>query len=218
MAYQSNLLNGENTNLSYKDTTLPNDDNEEIIVIDSGLRHIKLPESLKTIGVTGDQNCETVFFQIPRYFDGIDLSNHKCLIRYINAGKEYGEYYVEDLAIDDNFIVFGWQVSNYVTRYHGTVNFTVQFETVDINGVSYQWQTVPNQLTVLSALNIESTITDKDETLFRKLSNQVEYLQDKCTQLETQIDKINNKIKDYDELNKRVEYLENNVVYTLSEI
>lgn len=221
MAYKSALSDDKKTNLSYKDTNLPNDTNEEIIVVDSGLRNIIVPQSLKTVGVAGDHKAEALFFQIPRYFDGNDLSNHSALIRFINAGNEYGEYQITSKAIDDDFIILGWQVSNYVTRYSGTVNFTVQFETVDSNGIEYQWQTVPAQLTVLAGLKIETTITDKDDSLFRKLSDQVETLQEKMNSLpsaselnktfETLNESINN-------LEKRITYLENNVVYTVKEV
>lgn len=221
MAYKSALSDDKKTNLSYKDTNLPNDANEEIIVVDSGLRNIIVPQSLKTVGVAGDHKAEALFFQMPRYFDGNDLSNHSALIRFINAGNEYGEYQITSKAIDDDFIILGWQVSNYVTRYSGTVNFTVQFETVDANGIEYQWQTVPAQLTVLAGLKIEATITDKDDSLFRKLSDQVEALQEKMNSLpsaselnktfETLNESINN-------LEKRITYLENNVVYTVKEV
>ena len=62
-------------------------DTEPIIQIESDLRHITIPKELYNIAVTGDHLSETIYFQIPRYFDGEDLSGHDCLIRYINAGK-----------------------------------------------------------------------------------------------------------------------------------
>lgn len=218
MAYSSSLLNGTTTNLSYKDTSLKNDNEEEIIVVDSGLRNIIVPQSLKTVGVAGDQYCEALFFQVPRYFDGNDLSKHNPLVRFINAGNEYGEYPITDIAVDENFIVLGWSVSNYVTRYAGTVNFTIQFDTVTENGVKYQWQTVPAQLTVLAGLKIESTITDKDDTLFRKLSTQVQILQDKVIVLEAKVMQLENKNVELDILKDKVNYMEDHVVYTVDTV
>ncbi len=221
MAYKSALSDDKQTELSYKDTNLPNDTKEEIIVVDSGLRNIIIPQTLKTVGVAGDHKAEALFFQIPRYFDGNDLSTHSALIRFINAGNEYGEYQITSKAIDDDFIILGWQVSNYVTRYSGTVNFTVLFETVDSNGIEYQWQTVPAQLIVLPGLKIEATITDKDDSLFRKLSVQVQTLQEKmnslpnASELNKTIESLNYSI---DKLKNKISYLENNVVYTVKEV
>lgn len=221
MAYKSALSDNKQTELSDKDTNLPNDTKEEIIVVDSGLRNIIVPQTLKTVGVAGDHKAEALFFQIPRYFDGNDLSTHNALIRFINAGNEYGEYQITSKAIDDDFIVLGWQVSNYVTRYSGTVNFTVQFETADSNGIEYQWQTVPAQLIVLPGLKIEATITDKDDSLFRKLSVQVQMLQEKMNSLPN-ASELNKTIESlYDSINKlknKISYLENNVVYTIKEV
>ena len=220
MAYKSALSDDKQTELSYKDTNLPNDTKEEIVV-DSGLRNIIIPQTLKTVGVAGDHKAEALFFQIPRYFDGNDLSTHSALIRFINAGNEYGEYQITSKAIDDDFIILGWQVSNYVTRYSGTVNFTVQFETVDSNGIEYQWQTVPAQLVVLPGLKIEATITDEDDSLFRKLSVQVQTLQEKmdslpnASELNKTIESLNDSIN---KLKNKISYLENNVVYTVKEV
>lgn len=202
------------TRLSSADTNLPNRDGEEIIVIDSSLRNIKVPNSLKNIGVAGDHKAESVFFQIPRYFDGIDLANHSCVIRYINAGNEYGEYKVTEQAMDDDFIVLGWQLTNYVTRYSGVVKFTVQFETKDLSGTEYQWQTVPAQFNILAALPVAETITSKDDSLYRQVIDELDAIR-------YRLDKLDgfDALKDQVELNTlKIQYLEDNVVYTLKNI
>lgn len=202
------------TALSYKDTRLTNEEDEEIIKVESDLRTIIVPESLKVIGVAGDHRAESIFFQIPRYFDGQDLSEHNCLIRYINAGNEYGEYPIADKAVDEKYIILGWQITNLVTRYAGTINFTIQFETIDYNGVEYQWQTIPATLTVLPGLNVEKTITEKDDSLFRNLSSRVQYIEERLNKLS---DYESKKIE-IDDIQNRLKYLEDNVVYTLSNV
>ena len=210
--FKSTLLNN-----SYSAVTLIAQDNDEpTLTIDSNLRKITVPQQLYNIGVAGDHLCEEIFFECPRYFDGNDLSEHDCVVRYVNAGKEYGEFNVTNMTVNDDSLLFGWKIDNYVTRYSGVINFTVQFNTV-LDGIKYQWQTTPAQLNILAGLNIEQTITDKDDVLFRTLSNQINNLQTSVEQLKTQILMIDSLKSQVDKLSADVKYLQENVVYTLDE-
>lgn len=217
MAFQSDLLKSlSSTSESVQPFMLSNTETEPVIEIDLDSRKIKVPKELQNIGVAGDHLCETVYFTCGRYFDDDDLSNRKCIIRYINAGNEYGEYEVTDLeALDETTIKFGWTLSKYVTRYKGTVKFTVQFETED----TYQFQTTPAIFTILAGLDIEDTITDKDDILFRTLTNQLEILQNNVDSLLAQSKSDTETIKDLKErvetLEEEVAYLKDNVIYAL---
>lgn len=186
---------------------------EPIIEIDSDSRHITIPEELFNIGVTGDHHCETIYFKISRYFDGKDLSAHDCIIRFINAGNEYGEEDVCDVEIFDDYIKFGWLLDKRATRYSGTLEFTVQFETID----EYQWQTVPAQLNIRAGLNIEKTITDKDDILFRTLSKQIDDIKNLLSSMQIETNKIPILSNKVDSLEKEINYLKNNVVYVFNE-
>lgn len=192
-------------------------DTEPIIMIDSDLRKIIVPKELYNIGVAGDHLAETIYFQVPRYFDGNDLSEHKCIIRFINAGKEYGESETCNLEIFDDYIKFGWSIDNNATRYAGVLKFTVQFDTIIHNGIEYQWQTTPAELNILAGLNIEQTISDKDDVLFRSLVKQIQALQDfvlKLDNLPTDVEYLQNKILN---IETELKNLKNNVVYVLDE-
>lgn len=223
--YQSKLLNQaivnttvskiKNSNSISVSPLSVNPDEEPIIEIDADLRTITIPNELRDIAVTGDHLSETIYFSCPRYFDGEDLSLHTCIIRFINAGNEYGETNAISLESSDDRITFGWAIDNYATRYSGTLTFTIQFETRKDN-IDYQWQTTPAHLNILPGLNIESTITDQDDILFRTLSNQISILQKKVEALE----RISSNIADLQNtittLRSEVDYLKENVVYTLS--
>ena len=191
-----------------KDPTL-----EPQIVIDSDLRVIEVPQELVKIAVEGDHHAETLFFTIPRYFDGDDLSTHSCIIRYINAQNEYGESETIQIKTTDDTITFGWLLDNYVTKYAGQISFTIQFETIDSDGLSYQWQTTPANLTIMSALGIDSVIVDPSSDLYRSLVNRIQALETKTIALETQINSITEQLAQYNDLAARVSYLEENVVY-----
>lgn len=190
-----------------------NSDIEPIIQIDSDLRQINIPPELYNIAVSGDHLSETIFFNVPRYFDGKDLSEHDCLIRYINAGGEYGESDVCDVEVNATNIKFGWAIDNMVTRYTGIIKFTVQFETVN----EYQWQTTPAELHILAGLNIENTITNKDDVLFRSLITQIQNLQRTLNSIQIEVDKISSLESQVKKLTQDINYLKENVVYTLTE-
>lgn len=234
MAYKNLLLNnlGASSNTlneqlqetsTFSDHIIPfslNPTNEPVIEIDSDSRIINVPDGIKTIGiVAGDHLAETFYFHISRYFDERDLSKHQAIIRYINAGNEYGESKPVDITIEENDITLGWTLDNKVTRYAGEVSFTIQWETIE-NGVSkYQWQTLPAIINIKSGLDIEKTITDKDDLLFRTLSNQIQDLQEKYDSLINSniLTNIDNLLEKLNKLEMSVKYLEENVVYVSKE-
>ena len=185
---------------------------EPIIQIESDLRTIVVPDELKNIAVAGDHFSETIYFSCPRYFDGQDLSEHNCIIRFVNAGNEYGECKTIDLEVDEDVIKFGWKIDNHTTRYSGYIYFTVQFETVT-DSIEYQWQTTPAELFVLSGLNIEAGISDKDDLIFRSLTNRISVLEDKISQFEIALQDIKSLKEQSSLLQTDVDYLKTNVAY-----
>lgn len=233
MAYQNLLLNslGTTRKTVQEESLLQSNSNlitpfslnpssEPVIEISSDSRIVNIPDEIKSIGiVAGDHLAETFYFHIDRYFDDNDLSKHHAIIRFINAGNEYGESDAVDITINENDITIGWSIDNKVTRYAGDVSFTIQWETIE-NGVrEYQWQTLPASINVKSGLAIEETITDKDDLLFRTLSRQVQDLQEKYNALinsniVTNIDILFERLNT---LETSLKYLEENVVYVSKE-
>lgn len=235
MAFKSNLLNSiaasTSTDSSSTDSSsvmsaslestpsfmLVNPNTEPMIEIDADLRKITVPQELVNIAVEGDHLSETVYIKAPRYFDGIDLSVHSALVRFVNAGNEYGEYKVTDIESDEDSIILGWAINKYATRYRGKIYFTVQFDTVTSDGIQYQWQTTPAELNILAGLNIEKTITEKDDILFRTLTNQIQELQEAVGALQQQVGTYDDIVARLEQLESDVKYLQDNVVYTLDE-
>ncbi len=225
MAYKSTLLNtssaltsqtahslNSQNILSTPSLMMVNPDTEPVIEIDADLRKITVPKELYDIGVAGDCCAETIYFTCPRYFDGEDLSKHTCIIRCINAKKEYFEANTIEMNVNNNSLHFGWKIDERATRYSGVINFTVQFEGTN-NNCNYQWQTTPAQLNILAGLNIEETITDKDNTLFRTLSNNVQSLQKQVDTLILQIESLLESKFEFDKLKLEFDKMKNNVVY-----
>ena len=90
MSEAENLLNTlDDISVATADPTT-----EEHIVIDSN-RNIYVPEALRRIAVQYDHNIETVTFDCPRYWDGIDMSGMKAYINYRRSDGELGQYHAE---------------------------------------------------------------------------------------------------------------------------
>lgn len=111
---------------------------EERLLIDLETRTIEAPEYLS---VQFDHDSETVFFEIDRYFDSVDLSSMCCVIQYINAGKE-GRFYpvpFYDTLTKEGKIIFPWQISGEVTKYAGNVEYAVRFYSIDFDNQRFNF-------------------------------------------------------------------------------
>lgn len=61
-------------------------------IIDNNLRQIIIPDGMNILGVTGDIEVKCVSFEMPRYYNGIDMSEFDIFVDYENA-KGYRNYY-----------------------------------------------------------------------------------------------------------------------------
>lgn len=145
------IQNGTTT----QETIFKQSPDEEKFIINADTREISVPSSFSNIGVIYDHNAETIFFKITRYFDNVDLNDHTCIIQYINAGKEEDIYTVtqKDLS-NEGEIIFGWKITNSVTKYSGSVSFAVRFYSITNGVFDYNFNTKIAQFNVLNGLNV----------------------------------------------------------------
>lgn len=94
-------------------------------IIDSNLRIVSVPDRGVVAGVVGDKNVNRINFQMPRYYNGFDMSKFKTRINYVNAEGKPNYYTVTDLTIKDDLLIFSWLVDTDVVAYVGTVAFSV---------------------------------------------------------------------------------------------
>lgn len=103
---------------------------EPIYEINLNTRKIQSPSF---IGVEGDHEAEYIFFQMDRYFDGLDLSHSIGLIIFKNANNE--EYYqiipYYDIYSIKDKIIFPWIIQAPAALYGGEVSFSVKFFQID---------------------------------------------------------------------------------------
>lgn len=138
---------------------------EEHIVIDN-TRKIFVPEALKRIAVQYDHNIETVTFDCPRYWDGIDMSEMSIYINYKLSNGTQGCYVAKNVRIDDvdsSIIHFDWTISNNVTFIKGNITFLVCIKKTDAEGNEVtHWNTELNKdLYVSEGLECADTIVSE---------------------------------------------------------
>lgn len=130
------------------------------------------------INITQESNSQFIPFQIPRYYDGIDLSNMTICIRYADRlnGDIVGEYPVINVIRNDTYIRFGWLIDDKLTQNAGDYIFEIratgQVPVSDNKLVNYAWSTRPNgKINVLQGININGAIEPSDSgwmTAFEK--------------------------------------------------
>lgn len=105
---------------------------EEHIVVGND-RRIIVPESLKRIAVQYDHNIETVTFDCPRFWDGLDMSFMNIYINYKRADGYSDAYPVSANnvtidKVDKNIMHFTWTISRNVSFATGvlTVNICIK--------------------------------------------------------------------------------------------
>lgn len=141
----------QNSSVVY--TTLPS--SEPRLVIDANSREISIPVEFDFLAVKNDHKAETIYFEIARYFDDIDLSQHTCVIQWTNQGDE-GISPCTEMDVDtfDGKIIFGWEITSDCTRHAGNISFSVRFYTIDeIGNFEYNFNTLPATSKVLDTLN-----------------------------------------------------------------
>lgn len=98
---------------------------DKTLVIDWDTKTIKIPSSITNIGVESDDETTILDFKMPRYKGKIDLKGYVVRINYHNANGEGDVYTAKDVAVDDEFITFSWEVGRFAVMYKGDVKFIV---------------------------------------------------------------------------------------------
>lgn len=196
---------------------------EPKIIINTDLRTVTVPKELKDIGVVGDHYAETVYFECPRYFDGIDLSEKNCEIRYINAAGYEGISKAIDVISGENQITFGWEISREVTLQSGTISFAVFFYSTE--GRGYQYGTTTTKLNILKGLDDGIVISEQDNTMLLQIRRQLSDIMSRINEIQINIvnlqtndintgNDMNLMSGDIQTLKEDILFLKDNVIYT----
>lgn len=134
-------------------------------IIDSNLRIVSVPDRGVVAGVVGDKNVNRINFQMPRYYNGFDMSKFKTRINYVNAKGKPNYYTVTDLTIKDDLLIFSWLVDTDVVAYVGTVAFSVNMVLAGDDGVTKQAFNTSNveKLKALEGIQVDKYISYEEQ-------------------------------------------------------
>ena len=125
-------------------TMLPLD--ETPFEINANSRQITIPSNFSANGVAvqGDQLAEVLYFRIDRYFDAKDLDDAEIFIQWETADGTTGlsAPIVIDIMSEPNKIIFGWALSEALTKTPGNIKFAVRFykwANDAMTKLSYSW-------------------------------------------------------------------------------
>ena len=155
------------------------------IVVDSN-RFITVPEELRRIAVQFDNNMETVTFDCPRYWDGIDMSKMKVYINYLTNSNVRGMYWADKVTVDpqdDTIMHFDWLITRNVTLVKGPISFLVCIRDVDEEGnESNHWNSELNQeMYVSEGLECEESILEQYPDIITQLLTRMDYVEEIAT-------------------------------------
>ena len=142
-------------------------------------RVIYVPEELRKIAVQYDHNVETVTFDCPRYWDGLDMSIMRVYINYKRSDGQVGMSIPKNLTVDEvdnNIMHFDWTITRGATLTSGTLSFSVCIKKPTVNGgEENHWNSEINtQMTVSPGLEYEEQKNPQQADLISDLIGRME--------------------------------------------
>lgn len=163
------LADMEENPVEYRETV------NNVFEIDSNLRTINIPVTVKNIGVESDDDVKRLEFTMPKQYGEFDLSQFRIRINYMNANGDKSIYLVEDKKVSGDNITFSWLIGRDVAKYKGQVNFIVCLKLSDEKGkVLKELNTTLCRLDVLEGLEVVPVIDQKTTDLIEQLLKMVE--------------------------------------------
>lgn len=161
---------------------LANPETEPHIVIGED-RVISVPEELRRIAVQYDHDVETVTFDCPRYWDGLDMSELSIYINYMRKDRYVACYKATDIVVDDtdpNIMHFNWTVSRNVSEVKGELKFLVCIKKDDSEGYEVNhWNSELNaEMYISEGLEVDPSILDPYPDIISQWEDEVQRVKD----------------------------------------
>lgn len=146
---------------------------DKLSVVDEN-KNITLADS--QINLTQEKNSQYIPFEIPRFYDGFDLTTTELSIYWVNKNGMGSSAIPVDVYHSADKIRFAWLVDDDVTAISGKIKFEIQASGKNSKGFNYLWKTKCNDgINVIQALEIKQFIEPDDawqESFIRNLSTQ----------------------------------------------
>lgn len=175
----------------YSDETVSVVNNEKKITLGKG-----------QINLGQEENSQFIQFEMPKRYDGFDLSTTHISFHFNNVKGEHGS----DPAVNveyseiENKIRFGWLIDGDVTKVPGKIRFSIHADGVNSKGHAYRWKTRDcDAITVEEDLCIECDNIQLDDSWVQELVDKVaETIVDKIAevQLAEQVESANQSAAD----------------------
>lgn len=142
---------------------------DQILTIDLNTREIKIPDTVRNLGVESDDDVKRIYFRMPKQYGEFDMSEFDIRVNYMNAKQEGGIYVINDVAVNDteNTLTFSWLVDRHVAAYVGDVVFNVCMKILDSDGVVVkEFNTTTATLPVKVGLETEEAVVEDNPSAF----------------------------------------------------
>lgn len=137
-------------------------------------RTITVPKELRKIAVQFDHDVETVTFDCPRYWDGIDMSKMTIYVHYMRSDMARGKFLAKNVVVDetdDTIMHFDWLLSQNVTLVKGRLIFLVCIKEVGEDGKEIRhWNSERNEeMHVSEGLECDDFVMDLEPDIITDL-------------------------------------------------
>lgn len=133
----------------------------------------------KQVNITQEENSQFIPFEMPRYYDGYDLTKATLSVHYETENGNHGSSKPINVTYNDEKIRFGWLVDAGATFEAGKLKFEIHAygTVVSDDGVvkGYTWKTKINEsLNVLQSLcDCENVINKIDDSWMQELISDI---------------------------------------------
>lgn len=146
----------------------------DILTIDVKSRTVNIPAGIKALGVESDDDVQKLRFQMPRYYNKIDLSTYVIRINYENAKGEGDVGGGTDVSIGVDTIEFTWLVGRHAFLYKGNVKFVVCLRKMNGSGeITSEFNTTTATLPVLEGLETDEAEIEAEKDVMTTFANEV---------------------------------------------
>lgn len=120
---------------------------KEYCTVNDDTRVVTVPEVYKMLGVESDERAKRIWFRFPKLIgnNGLNLMELNIRINYRNAAGDGDVYIVTDKKEESGSVIFSWELSRFVTKQKGKVQFVVcAIKTKSDGSVVNEWNTKLN--------------------------------------------------------------------------
>ena len=117
-------------------------------------RKINVPRGIQW-AVSTDSRSRIITFSLPRYQDGIDMSEKSGGIKYINATGVIGKSIAVPVDVTDDEVLFGWIIDHIAAANEGQLQFSAEFIGVHTDGTLYRWNTTISSIPILPSIEYD---------------------------------------------------------------